>query len=142
MNAPIFKRHAALLLRSPVTDANKHSGSAATTLNTDMHAEQQFKCSPLLKRSLDETQMPKLKGMRFATAVIERCKRRETSVGEAIIEMYLAGASTGRIEDVSKILWGAGVSAGMVGSIADVFPKAKYQRCTVHFYRNVLAKIT
>ena len=30
--------------------------------------------------------MPKLKGMRFATAVIERYKRRETSV-----EMYLAG---------------------------------------------------
>ena len=32
-------------------------------------------------------------------------------------------------------------AAGMVGSIAEVFPKAKYQRCTVHFYRNVLAKI-
>ena len=31
--------------------------------------------------------MPKLKGMRFATAVIERHKRRETSVEEAIIEM-------------------------------------------------------
>ena len=186
--------------------------------------------------------MPKLKGMRFATAVIERCKRRETSVEEAIIEMYLAGVSTRRIEDVGEILWGAGVSAGtvsnlnekafkavdewrcrplareypyacidgiylkrswggsyenvavmaaigvnedvyreaigcaegftessecwrdflswlksrglrgvrmfvgdkaagMVGSIAEVFPDAKYQRCTVHFYRNVLAKV-
>ena len=31
--------------------------------------------------------MPKLKGMRFATAVIERYKRRETSVEEAIIEI-------------------------------------------------------
>ena len=29
----------------------------------------------------------------------------------------------------------------MVGSIAEVFPKTKYQRCTVHFYRNVLAKV-
>ena len=85
--------------------------------------------------------MPKLKGMRFATTVIERCKRRETSVEEAIIEMYLAGVSTRRIEDVSEILWVAGVSAGMVGSIAEVFPDAKYQRCTVHFYRNVLAKV-
>lgn len=28
----------------------------------------------------------------------------------------------------------------MVGSIAEVFPDAKYQRCTVRFYRNVLAK--
>ena len=48
--------------------------------------------------------MPKLKGMRFATAVVERHKRRETSVEEAIIEMYLAGVPTRRIEDVSEIL--------------------------------------
>ena len=53
--------------------------------------------------------MPKLKGMRFATAVIERYKRRETSVEEAMIEMYLAGVSTRRIEDVSEILWGSPV---------------------------------
>ena len=181
--------------------------------------------------------MPKFKDMRFATAVIERYKRRETGVKEAIIEMRLAGVSTRRIEDVSEVLWGAGVSAGtvsnlndkafkaveewrcrplareypyvyvdgiylkrswggsyenvaamvaigvnedgyrevigcaessecwrdflswlksrglrgvrmfvgdkaagMVGSIAEVFPDTKYQRCTVHFYRNVLAK--
>ena len=32
-------------------------------------------------------------------------------------------------------------AADVVGSIAEVFPKAKYQRCTVHFYRNVLAKV-
>ena len=32
-------------------------------------------------------------------------------------------------------------AAGMVGSIAEVFPEAKYQRCTVHFYRNALAKV-
>ena len=33
-------------------------------------------------------------------------------------------------------------AAGMVGSkIAEVFPGAKYQRCTVHFYRNALAKV-
>ena len=48
--------------------------------------------------------MPELKGMRFATAVVERCKRRETSVEEIIIEMYLAGVSTRRIEDVGEIL--------------------------------------
>ena len=189
-----------------------------------------------------ELDVPKLRGATFQTAVIERYRRRETSVEEAIIEMYLAGVSTRRIEDVSEILWGAGVSAGtvsnlndkafkaveewrcrplaceypyvyvdgiylkrswggsyenvavmvaigvnedgyrevigcaegftesaecwrdflswlksrglrgvrmftgdkaagMVGSIAEVFPKAKYQRCTVHFYRNVLAKV-
>lgn len=31
-------------------------------------------------------------------------------------------------------------AAGMVGLIAEVFPGAKYQRCTVRFYRNALAK--
>ena len=186
--------------------------------------------------------MPKLKGMRFATAIIERYKRRETSVEEAMIEMYLAGISTRRIEGVSEILWGASVSAAtvsnlnekafeaveewrsrpltckypyvfidgiylkrswggsfenvavmvatgvnddghrevigaaegftessecwrdflswlkgrglsgvrmftgdkaaaMTSAIAEVFPDAAYQRCTVHFYRNVLAKV-
>ena len=32
-------------------------------------------------------------------------------------------------------------ASGMVGSIAEVFPDAAYQRCTVHFYRNVLARV-
>ena len=68
--------------------------------------------------------MPKLKGMRFATAVIERRKRRETSVEEAIIEMYLADVSTRRIDDVSEILWGAGVSAGTVSNLNDKAFKA------------------
>ena len=186
--------------------------------------------------------MPKLKGMRFTTAIIERYRRRETSVEGAMIEMYLAGVSTRRIEDVSEILWGSSVSAatvsnlnekafeaveewrnrpperaypyacvdgihlkrswggsyenvavmvaigvnddghrevigaaegftesaerwsellswlrsrglrgvrmsagdkaaGMVGAIAEVFPGAAYQRCAVHFYRNVLARV-
>lgn len=63
--------------------------------------------------------MPKLKGVRFATAIIERCKRRETSVEEAMIEMYLAGISTRRIEDASEILWGSSVSAAMVSNLND-----------------------
>jgi len=189
-----------------------------------------------------ELSVPKLRGMRFKTAVIERYRRRETSVEEAMIEMYLAGASTRRIEDVSEILWGSKVSAGtmsnlnekafesverwhvrplkgeypyfyidgiylkrswggsyenvavmiaidvnadgyreilgcaegfseskescrellfrlkgrglkgirmlngdksiaMLGALEEVFPKARYQRCTVHFYRNVFGKV-
>ena len=31
--------------------------------------------------------------------------------------------------------------AGMVGSIAEVFPDAAHRRCTVHFCRNVLARV-
>ena len=61
--------------------------------------------------------MPKLKGMRFTTAIIERCRRRETSVEEAMIETCLAGVSTGRVEDVSEILWGSGVSAATVSNL-------------------------
>jgi len=60
--------------------------------------------------------MPKLKGATFQTAVIDRYRRRETSVEEALVEMYLAGVSTRRIEDVSEILWvwGAKVSSATV----------------------------
>ena len=61
--------------------------------------------------------VPKLRGATFQTAVIERYRRRETGVEEAIIEMYLAGVSTRRIEDVSEILWGAVVSAGTVSNL-------------------------
>ena len=38
-----------------------------------------------------ELKMPKLKGVSFETAIIERYRRRESSVEEALIEMYLAG---------------------------------------------------
>ena len=32
-------------------------------------------------------------------------------------------------------------AAAMTGAIAEVFPDAAYQRCTVHFYRNAMAKV-
>jgi len=35
--------------------------------------------------------MPKLRQQAFETAIIERYRRRESSVEEALIEMYLAG---------------------------------------------------
>lgn len=62
---------------------------------------------------------PKLRGATFQTAVIERYRRRETSVEEAVIEMHLAGVSARRIEDVGQMLWGAGVSAGTVSDLND-----------------------
>lgn len=170
--------------------------------------------------------MPKLKGVTFETAIIERYRRRESSVEQALIEMYLAGVSVRRVEDISEALWGSKVSAstiselnkkayvhieewrnralkgeypyvyvdgiylrrnwggkfenvsilvaigvnsdgyrevigaaeglkerglkgvkmvvgdkclGMCESVNEVFPEAKYQRCTVHFYRNVFS---
>ena len=44
--------------------------------------------------------MPRLKGVSFETAIIERYRRRESSVEEALIEMYLAGVSVRRVEDI------------------------------------------
>ena len=67
-------------------------------------------CSGHYKRKLITTRgdvvldVPKLRGATFQTAVIERYRRRETSVEEATMEMYLAGVSTRRIEDVSETL--------------------------------------
>ena len=186
--------------------------------------------------------IPKLKGIPFETAIIERYRRRESSVEEALIEMYLAGVSVRRVEDISEALWGSRVSAstisdlnqkayvhieewrqrplhgkypyiyidgiylkrnwggefenvsilvaigvdedgyrevigaaegmkedkeswrsflvwlksrglngvklvvgdknlGMCESVHEVFPEAKYQRCTVHFYRNIMSSV-
>lgn len=44
--------------------------------------------------------MPKLRSLPFETAIIERYKRREASVEEALVEMYLAGVSVRRVEDI------------------------------------------
>ena len=37
--------------------------------------------------------VPKLKGLTFESAIIQRYQRRECSVEEALVEMYLAGVS-------------------------------------------------
>ena len=50
--------------------------------------------------------VPKLKGALFGSAVIERYRRREQSVEEALIDMYLAGVSTRQVDDISRLLWG------------------------------------
>ena len=166
--------------------------------------------------------MPKLKGALFESAVIERYRRREQSVEESLIDMYLAGVSTRRVDDISQLLWGErmpsqtlsdklrkvydqidewrnrplggecpyvfmdgvwhkrswggsvenvsvlvaiGVAEGMkedkasweqfirsmierglkgvrlVATVGEMLPQARYQRCMVHFMRNVLSKV-
>src|SRR5262249_30355225 len=52
----------------------------------------------------------KLRRQAFETAIIERYRRREGSVEEALIEMYLAGVSVRRVEDITEALWGTRVS--------------------------------
>ena len=61
--------------------------------------------------------VPKLKVIQFETAIIERYKRRECSVEEALIEMYLAGVSVRRVEDITELLWGTKVSSGTISNL-------------------------
>ena len=61
--------------------------------------------------------VPKLKGVQFETAIIERYRRRETSIEEALIEMYLAGISVRRVEDITEALWGTRVSSGTISNL-------------------------
>jgi putative transposase len=61
--------------------------------------------------------MPKLRSLPFETAIIERYRRREASVEEALVEMYLAGVSVRRVEDITEALWGTRVSSGTVSRL-------------------------
>jgi transposase-like protein len=115
--------------------------------------------------------IPKLRRQTFETAIIERYRRRESSVEEALIEMYLAVASAVNSEGFREILgicegakedksgWSAflrhlidrglnGVQLiisdacrGLTESAAEYLPEAQWQRCMVHFYRNVFSHV-
>ncbi len=61
--------------------------------------------------------VPKLRHIPFETAIIERYRRRESSVEEALVEMYLAGVSVGRVEDITHALWGTRVSPSVVSDL-------------------------
>jgi transposase-like protein len=61
--------------------------------------------------------VPKLRMQTFETAIIERYWRRESSVEEALIEMYPAGVSVRRVEDITEALWGTRVSPGTVSNL-------------------------
>lgn len=61
--------------------------------------------------------VPKLRTIPFESAIIDRYRRRESSVEEALMEMYLAGVSVRRVEDITEALWGTRVSAGVVSKL-------------------------
>jgi transposase-like protein len=75
------------------------------------------------ERNLDTTagkvklKVPKLRTIPFESAIIDRYRRRECSVEEALMEMYLAGVSVRRVEDITEALWGTRVSAGVVSKL-------------------------
>jgi putative transposase len=61
--------------------------------------------------------VPRLRHAPFETAIIERYRRRESSVEEALMEMYLAGVSVRRVEDITEALWGTRVSPSVVSDL-------------------------
>ncbi len=61
--------------------------------------------------------VPKLRTLPFETAIIARYRRRESSAEEALVEMYLAGVSVRRVEDITEALWGARVSPSTVSEL-------------------------
>ena len=126
-------------------------GSVEETLNSLLDAEADALCgakryerSPdrvdtragSYKRGLEtqagkvELQVPKLRTIPFETQIIERYRRRESSVEEALIEMYLAGVSVRRVEDITQALWGTKVSPGTVSNLNQkVYDRIEEWRC-------------
>ena len=66
----------------------------------------QLQARPDRQGRQDESQGAETERGGVRSAVIERYRRREESVEEALIDMYLAGVSTRQVDDVSQLLWG------------------------------------
>ncbi|MFI0415717.1 MAG: transposase [Candidatus Thiodiazotropha sp.] len=66
--------------------------------------------------------MPKLRKQTFETAIIERYRCREASIEESLIEMYLAGVSVRRVEDIS-------VPQKAAGEMRECGPSSSACRC-------------
>jgi putative transposase len=64
-----------------------------------------------------ELKVPKLRRATFESQVIERYRRRESSVEEALVEMYLAGVSVRRVEDITEALWGTRAGPSTVSEL-------------------------
>ncbi len=71
-----------------------------------------------MTRSVPVTlKVPRLRYLRFQTQIIERYRRRESTVEEALIEMYLAGESVRRVKDFTEALWGKRVSSSAMSEL-------------------------
>ncbi len=130
LNEDLIKHDLKDLVRSSVEETlnallDKEADELVNAHRYERSAERQEYCSGHYKRNFHTTagevelQVPKLKGVPFETAIIERYRRRESSVEEALIEieMYLAGVSIRRVEDITEALWGTKVSPGTICSL-------------------------
>lgn len=93
-----------------LTNATKYERTAGRQDRRAGH----YKRKLLIGTGEVELEIPKLRTLPFESAIIQRYQHRESSVEEALVEMYLAGVSTRRIEDITQILWGTTISAGSI----------------------------
>ena len=128
LNEGVIKQELKELVRSSVEETlnNLLEQEAAELTKAERYErtqERQGYRSGHYERNLTTTsgnvklKIPKLKGIAFETAIIERYRRRESSVEEALIEMYLAGVSVRRVEDITEALWGTRVSPGTISEL-------------------------
>ena len=129
LNEDLIKHDLKDLVRSSVEETlnallDKEADELVNAEKYERSSERQGYRSGHYKRNLHTTagevelKVPKLKGIPFETAIIERYRRRESSVEEALIEMYLAGVSVRRVEDITEALWGTKVSPGTISSVS------------------------
>ena len=124
LNEEVIKGEIKELVRGSVEETlNELLEKEAETLTQAAHyerneARQGYRSGNLTTTSGDVTlHVPRLKGVSFETAIIERYRRRESSVEEALIEMYLAGVSVLRVEDITEALWGSKVSPATISEL-------------------------
>ena len=88
LNEEIIKEKIKELVRSSVEETlNELLEKETESLTQAAHYDRN-----LTTASGDVTlHMPRLKGVSFKTAIIERYRRRESNVKKSLIEMYLAG---------------------------------------------------
>lgn len=92
----------------PDAEADEIANAARYERKTDRKAFRagHYERTLAAKAGKSSLKAPELKGALFGSAVIERCRRRESSVEEALMEMYLAGVSTRGVDDTGRLLWG------------------------------------
>ena len=128
LNEDLIKHDLKDLVRSSVEETlnallDKEADELVNAQKYERSADRQGYRSGHYKRNFQTTagdvelKVPKLKGVPFETAIIERYRRRESSVEEALIEMYLAGVSVRRVEDITEALWGTKVSPGTISNL-------------------------
>ncbi len=61
----------------------------------------------------------RLRSVPFTTAAIESYRRRESSIEEALIEIYLAGVSRRRVSDITEALFGSSAMSELNKKIYD-----------------------